>query len=97
MSSYLSATYLSKENLSQVKFEVNFLKRTQVEQNSIIRRLFQAMIMGNHYRSQVKLFFSTTEGYRYTESAVWSKTDNCIMLKGGSYIPIQSICSVEFP
>jgi len=96
MTDYLSATYLSKENLAQVTFKQNIFKTTEVEKNSLIRRLFQAMILGNNYRSTVKLFFSTSEGFRYTESVVWSKTDDCIMLKGGNYIPIGSICNVEF-
>ena len=97
MANYLSATYLSKDDLAQVEFENIFQKSTQIELNSLLRRLFQAMIIGNNNKSTVKLFFNTKEGYRYTESTIWSKTNNSIMLKGGKHIPIGSICNVEFP
>lgn len=96
MTDYISASFLSKEELSQVKFENNFNQGSNIEKNSLIRRLFQAMILGNTYKRQVKLIFNTSDGYKYTESTVWSKTDNSIMLKGGSSIPINSIYNVEF-
>ena len=96
MAANIYASFLSKDDLSQVKFEKNSAAYTPIELNSLIRRLYQAMILGNTYKSSVKLIFNTSDGYRYTESTIWSKTDNSIMLHGGKYIPINSIYNVEF-
>lgn len=86
---------MQKEDLPSIKFQASEVARNVSEQASLIKNLFQAMILGNSYQSKVKIRFNTTEGLRFVETTIWAKTDDWIVLKGGNYIPISSICGVD--
>jgi len=53
------------------------------------------MLMGNNFHSKVKIIFNTLEGYKEVFTTVWATTEKFILLKGGLFIPIDSIAHVE--
>lgn len=65
------------------------------ELNERNKRLYLAMLMGNNYDSKVRIIFNTIEGYREIFTTVWATTEKFILLKGGSYIPLEAIAKVE--
>jgi hypothetical protein len=63
--------------------------------NEINKKLFDAMMLGNGHHHKVNIEFQTEEGQKSVFTTVWATTDNYIILKGGKYIPINSILSVH--
>jgi hypothetical protein len=59
------------------------------------KHLYLAMLMGNNFESKVRIVFNTIEGYREIFTTVWATTEKFILLKGGNYIPLEAIASVE--
>lgn len=60
------------------------------------RMLYLAMILGNGYKSKVKIMFESIDGPRLVETTVWATTERNVMLKGGITIPVSSIYQVEY-
>ena len=64
----------------------------QQKQNS--KKLFRAMLLGNGFHNKVKILFTTTQGLRMVETTVWAYTERFVMLKGGVFIPVESVVEV---
>jgi hypothetical protein len=60
------------------------------------RMLYLAMILGNGYKSKVKITFHSIDGPRTVETTVWATTEATVMLKGGISLPIVTIYSVDY-
>ena len=88
---------IAKEELCGVNFENNRLIENVLHKTELVKKLFQAMILGNAYKSKVRITFNTDLGHRIVETTVWAKTDDWVVLKGGAFIPINCISSVDFP
>ncbi len=86
---------IEKEQLKECAFKspVNHFTDHEIRERN--RRLYLAMLMGNNFHSKVKIVFNTIEGYKEVFSTVWATTEKFILLKGGNYIPIESIAYVE--
>jgi hypothetical protein len=50
---------------------------------------------GQTSHTKANVTFNTEEGYKQVQSVILSKNNDWLMLKGGKYIPIQSILNVE--
>lgn len=55
-----------------------------------------AVRLGNEFKSKTTITFNTTEGPRTVSTTVWSLTDNYIILKAGTLIPLTSIIDVHY-
>ncbi len=69
---------------------------TDQERKYRARMLYMAMILGNGYKSKVKITFESIDGPRKVETTVWATTDKSVMLKGGISLPVSTIFSVEY-
>jgi len=58
------------------------------------QKLYMAMLIGNHYQNNVKIVFNTEDGETEIESRIWARTDKYIVLKGGMFIPINSVVDI---
>lgn len=70
--------------------------QTEVERKHRNRMLYLAMILGNGYKSKVKITFESLDGPRQVETTVWATTEKNVMLKSGITIPVNSIYGVEY-
>ncbi|HLP19335.1 MAG TPA: hypothetical protein VK174_03505 [Chitinophagales bacterium] len=86
---------IEKDQLKECAFQKPNDTHTDFEMRERNRRLYLAMLMGNNYESRVKIVFNTLEGYREIFTTVWATTEKYILLKGGSYIPLEAISYVE--
>ena len=86
---------IEKEQLNTCKFERPVYHYSDHESRERNRKLYLAMLMGNNFHSKVKIVFNTIEGYREIFTTVWATTEKFILLKGGTFIPIDSIAYVE--
>lgn len=93
VSSIAMSPIIEKEFINEQNFEkANHSK----EEGSIIKqKLFDAMMLGNSAHHKVHIAFLTDEGTKIVHTTVWATTDNFIILKGGRYIPIQSILAID--
>jgi hypothetical protein len=69
---------------------------TEADRKYRDRMLYMAMILGNGYKSKVKITFQSIDGPRAVETTVWATTEASVILKGGISIPIVSIYSVHY-
>jgi predicted alternative tryptophan synthase beta-subunit len=58
-------------------------------------KLERAVLLGNVHKVKCKIFFETQEGAKAIETTIWAVTDNYIIIKGGTAIPIRCISGVE--
>lgn len=56
----------------------------------------QAVRLGNAYHSKVSIVFIDDEGLKRVETTIWAKGEKFICLKGGIWLPISRIISVNF-
>ncbi len=61
----------------------------------IVKKLENAVLLGNGYRSKVQLKFEDDEGVKQVETTIWACGDKFICLKGGVWMPIASIIEVN--
>ena len=86
---------IEKEQLKECAFKKPVYHYTDFELRERNRRLYLAMLMGNNFQSKVKIVFNTLEGYCEILTTVWATTEKFILLKGGNFIPLESIAYVE--
>ena len=58
------------------------------------RKLHLSILLADHADSNVKIVFNTIDGYRELNTSVWGATEKYILIKGGSFIPVQSVAWV---
>lgn len=88
----LAPMMIEKENIDTLTFCEAKLGTKEVE--SITKKLFDAMMLGNMDHYKVKISFNTLDGIKEVFTTIWATTDRFIVLKGGRYIPINSIIEV---
>ena len=86
---------IEKEFIATCNFTNGRIALSKEESRQNDRKLYCAMLLGNAFHGKVKIQFSTTEGRRTVETTVWAFTDSFVMLKGGVFIPTESVVSVE--
>jgi len=80
------------------KEKINFLRFPKAEvlddNDAIGQRvsdLNRALALGNLEHSKTKIFFEDSHSKKVVETTVWAVTDNMVVLKKGSSIPINRI------
>ncbi|MCB9224845.1 MAG: hypothetical protein H6582_11745 [Crocinitomicaceae bacterium] len=58
--------------------------------------LEQAIVLGNVYRSKVKIFFEDIEGLKEVLTTIWGITDKQIILKQNITLPIHRVVRVNY-
>ena len=87
---------VAKENISQLSFPKNdvlLLENERLERQSLINK---AMTLGNTRKLKVKIVFEDAEGVKTVDTTVWGVTDNNIILKQTTVIPIRRIHQIKF-
>lgn len=92
-----AATLVLKEQLPGiVSLNPIDVLQTDTERKYRGRMLYMAMILGNGYKSKVKITFESIDGPRMVETTVWATTEATVMLKGGVSLPVATIYSVDY-
>jgi hypothetical protein len=91
------AEFIPKEQLGHIQFEKSDVLNDAESQKTRMLELHRAMRLGNLYHGKVKINFKTRSGLlQQVETTIWAVTENYILLKGGAYIPVVAILSLEF-
>lgn len=59
-------------------------------------RIKKAMRLGNSSKGKVKIIFEDMEGLKKVETTIWGVTENNILLKKTTLIPIRCIHEIKF-
>ncbi|MCS6820101.1 MAG: hypothetical protein RMJ53_04880 [Chitinophagales bacterium] len=90
-----TASLIEKEQVRNCVFTPTSKSLNQEQINIIHAKLYKAMILGNTCRTKVKIHFTTTEGLKIVDTTVWAYTENYILIKGGVFIPTESVIEVD--
>ena len=85
---------IKKELVSSLKFpnkEVLTSKKAKINRSICLNR---ASILGNIYRTKMKIIFKDKEGIKKVNTTVWAFTEKYVILKGSNLIPLNRILDV---
>lgn len=88
-----SPLLVDKESIPSLSFKDVVLSDKNPELESQIE---QAVRLGNAYRSKVSIVFLDDDGLKKVETTIWAKGEKFICLKGGVWLPISRVVSVNF-
>lgn len=91
----LRALPIEKEQIELLHFSNLEVLNTESEKRLRRRLLYMAMLLGNNYKTKVKITFKAEEGIREVRTTVWLATDENVLLKGGVNIPVSRIVDVQ--
>lgn len=91
-----AADYVAKENISQLTFPKSDVLIDETERKERQKRVERAMTLGNTRKSKVRIVFEDIEGVKTVETTIWGVTDNNIILKKTTIIPIRRIHEIKF-
>ncbi|MFN3529588.1 MAG: hypothetical protein ACK417_06670 [Bacteroidia bacterium] len=63
---------------------------------NLMQRLEYAMRLGNTHHVKVRVYFRSLTGEHLVETTIWACDNHSVCLKGGVWIPLHSIVSVDF-
>jgi hypothetical protein len=87
---------IEKEEISTVSFSKKELITDPEERKKRLADLYRSQTLGNLLHTKVKLTFqSADERIFQVYTTVWAVGSDFISLKGGVYIPIESILKVD--
>jgi thiamine biosynthesis protein ThiC len=92
----LTTCVINKEDIP--KYEM-VKREVLTSPEAILKRrhdIDRAMILGNNEHQKVKISFGTTGGTMLVETTVWEVTQNYLILKANTYIPVHCVYSIEF-
>jgi hypothetical protein len=90
-----SIPVIPKEEVGKFKFVANDVLNSQEERKERFSKLEKAMLLGNGYKTKVKITFETLEGVKKIETTVWEASEDQLMIKSDVMIPIHAIVDVE--
>jgi hypothetical protein len=81
-----------KEQIKDLSFKspLNF-----PQEEDIHRKLEEATRLGNGYHTKIAIIFQDDEGLKRVDTTIWATGQKYICLKGGMWIPINHIVSIE--
>jgi len=86
---------VDKELVQFLTFFENDVLETQMDKMHRSQLLHMAMILGNCFKNKVTIIFKSLEGVNKVNTTIWASTDDSVVLKGGTTIPVKSIMDVK--
>lgn len=89
-------TQLEKEQIAQLTFGKREVLENPDDKKTRMADLHRAQTLGNLLQTKVKLIFETADRQVYqVETTVWAVGPEFVSLKGGIYLPINSILQID--
>jgi hypothetical protein len=92
----IQSKLIFKEDIPRLKIANKEVLTSEAE---ILQRksdLESAMKLGNNDHNKVKIVFQSEEGVMMVETTVWEMTQNYVILKSNTHVPIRSIHRIDF-
>jgi hypothetical protein len=82
---------IEKEKINSLRFPKAEVLKDNDAIGQRVSDLNRALALGNLEHSKTKIFFEDSHSKKVVETTVWAVTDNMVVLKKGSSIPINRI------
>lgn len=82
---------IEKENIQTLQFPKTDVLVDREAKTQRENELKRALSLGNLEHSKIKIFFEDSQSKKVVETTVWGVTDQMVILKQGSSIPINRI------
>lgn len=89
------AVLINKEDIANLHFLKEDVLVTPETKKERLQKIDRAMHLGNN-KIKVKIIFQDTEGKKVVDTSIWGITEQNIILKGTTIIPIRSIHEIKF-
>tara|TARA_Y100001938_G_C7894512_1_gene331436 strand:- start:87 stop:371 length:285 start_codon:yes stop_codon:yes gene_type:complete len=87
---------IQKESLSEIYFNSKDVLKGKYKKFIRSRNLYAATVMGNGFKRKVKILFHAMGKKLFLHTTVWFYDGDIVAFKGGKFIPVSSIESVNF-
>lgn len=88
--------FIQKEIVPYLHFPKEDVLKSDDEKKQRQQKLNKATAVGNLNHTKVAILFEDIHGLKRVETTIWATTEESIVLKKGSTIPIHRIVDVEF-
>jgi hypothetical protein len=86
----------TKEHLHLLKFSSEDVATSEIDRRRRSTSLIRAMRLGNLFKNKVSIYFrDSLDRLIYVRTTIWGVTQQNVILKKGTLIPIHSIERVE--
>jgi predicted DNA-binding helix-hairpin-helix protein len=85
---------IEKEQIKFLTFSKSEVLRKKNDQLNRFLDLKRALALGNLERGKVKITFVDDTGLKMVETTIWALTDESVVLKKSTIIPLQRILKV---
>ena len=82
---------IEKESIQELQFPKTDVLEDREAKSQRDTDLKRALSLGNLEHSKIKIFFEDSQSKKVVETTVWGVTDQMVILKQGSSIPINRI------
>lgn len=87
--------FIEKEEIPKLSFPADEILKKDEQITSRRHALNRAIALGNMEHQKVKIFFEDEKGKKYVDTTIWAVTEDAIVLKKNSVIPIHRIVKLE--
>ncbi|MFK8037685.1 MAG: hypothetical protein AB8B74_05305 [Crocinitomicaceae bacterium] len=92
MKDTIAPTLIEKEIIPQLKFK----NMVDIEQSpALMSKLMEATKLGNIHHGKIRINFLDDDGLKSVETTIWATGAKYICLKGGIWLPISRIVSIQ--
>lgn len=86
---------IKKEEVSTLTFSQREVLKDDMDRRERMVALHRATSLGNLEKGKVLITFEDIEGLKQLYTTIWAVTDTKIVLKGGRFVPVHCIHSVQ--
>ena len=85
---------INKESIPKLQFHPIEVISDEKAREERSRKLHLGMILGNAYKTKVRIIFKGLNRINAVDTTIWATTDKNIVLKGGVLLPVSCILQV---
>jgi hypothetical protein len=85
---------IEKESIPSLLFPSSSVERTKEDLKILVRKLRRSMMLGNVYRTKMRIQFEDKDGLKEVRTTIWAVGDRNVVLKKGVLIPINRVVDV---
>jgi hypothetical protein len=86
---------IEKDNIANLHFPPDDVLDLPLEIHQRKTDAMRGMLLGNNYKTKVKILFKDDECVKQVETTIWAVTDTRVILKTGMGIPLNRILKVK--
>lgn len=86
---------IDKEIIPFLNFGTKDVLSNDQDRRKRILDIANAMILGNNHKRKVKIYFKDKDGEKCVETTIWMATEDNVVLKSSTMIPVNAILRID--